>query len=123
MADDNAALVKAAEDFLAAAKSFNGDPIARMSLTRQADNLRLQAEDGMGTIMRQWDQVSGLPDVLISLLTDTHAGPSHDGVEHPHGHRHSREDPIRRHRNVQRPRRSCRSGRVCRSYVLHIGLR
>lgn len=57
MAQDNSALVEAAEQFLAAAKKFDGDPIARMRLTKHADNLRYQAEDGFGTIMRQWDQV------------------------------------------------------------------
>lgn len=34
-------LVKAAEDFLATAKSFDGNPLARMALVKQADNLPL----------------------------------------------------------------------------------
>ena len=54
---NNARLVKAAEDFLTAAKSFNGDPLARAELVKQADNLRYFAEDGMGTILRQLEQV------------------------------------------------------------------
>ena len=58
MASDNSALVKAAEEFLVAAKAFDGNPVSRMALTKQADNLRYQAEDPFGTIMRQWDQVN-----------------------------------------------------------------
>ena len=54
---EKATLVKAAEDFLSAAKSFDGDPIARMSLMKQADNLRYYSEDAIGTITRQWDSV------------------------------------------------------------------
>lgn len=57
MTSSNADLVKAAEDFLAAAQSFNGDPMARMGLVKQADNLRIHAEDGFGSILRQWDNV------------------------------------------------------------------
>ncbi|KAK3686895.1 hypothetical protein LTR37_019337, partial [Vermiconidia calcicola] len=56
--EGKAALVKAAEEFLAAAKSFDGDQLARMSLTKQADNLRYLSEDAFGTIYRQWDSVS-----------------------------------------------------------------
>ena len=55
---ENTALVKAAEDFLAAAKGFNGDPIARTELMKQADNLRYYSEDAGGTLFRQWDTVS-----------------------------------------------------------------
>lgn len=55
--NDKATLVKAAEEFLAAAKSFDGDPGARAALTKQADNLRYYSEDGFGTILRQWDSV------------------------------------------------------------------
>lgn len=56
--NDNAALIKAAEDFLAAAKKFKGDPIARMSLMNKADNLRLHSEDAMGTMYRQCNHVN-----------------------------------------------------------------
>lgn len=55
---DNTALIKAAEDFLAAAKNFNGDPVARAGLMKQADNLRWYSEDAGGTLFRQWDSVS-----------------------------------------------------------------
>lgn len=65
MSHDNTALVNAAEEFLAAAKSFDGNPIARMDLTRQANNLRIQSEDGFGTIIRQWDQVGAVQDGVI----------------------------------------------------------
>lgn len=55
---DKTALVQAAEDFLAAAKAFNGDDVmARAGLMKQADHLRLLVEDPFGTIMRQWDVV------------------------------------------------------------------
>lgn len=54
---DNTTLVKTAEQFLAAAKGFNGDPNERMKLVKQANNLRIQSEDGFGSILRQWDQV------------------------------------------------------------------
>lgn len=69
MTDTNNALVRAAEDFLAAAKGFNGDPLARMALVKQADNLRYQAEDGFGTIMRQFDQVCSVTDGAFACLT------------------------------------------------------
>jgi hypothetical protein len=57
----SAQLVKAAEEFLAAAKIFNGEPDARAALVKQADNLRYYAEDGFGTIFRQWDHVRIIP--------------------------------------------------------------
>ena len=56
-ATDNSALVKAAEDFLAAAKSFKGDPGARTNLMWKANNCRFFAEDAGGTMFRQWDTV------------------------------------------------------------------
>ncbi|GAB7365133.1 hypothetical protein MBLNU230_g6222t1 [Neophaeotheca triangularis] len=67
--DTNSALVEAAEKFLAAAKKFDGDPLERMALTKQADNLRYHAEDGFGTIMRQWDQVH--LTAALNIVTST----------------------------------------------------
>ncbi len=55
---DNTALVKEAEDFLAAAKSFDGNYLKRIDLTRRANNLRWLSEDAGGTLFRQWDTVS-----------------------------------------------------------------
>lgn len=54
---DNTALIQAAEDFLVAAKAFDGDPVARAGLMKQADNLRWYSEDAGGTLFRQWDSV------------------------------------------------------------------
>jgi len=67
MAKDNFELVKAAEEFLASAKAFDGNPIARMGLAKQADNLRYHAEDGLGTMLRQWDQLH--LTASLSILT------------------------------------------------------
>lgn len=57
LATEKAVLVKAAEEFLAAAKKFDGSPLARTALMKQADNLRYYSEDAFGTILRQWDSV------------------------------------------------------------------
>ncbi len=51
-------LVKAAEAFLATAKSFDGNPVARAAQMKQADNLRLYSEDALGTMLRLWDAIS-----------------------------------------------------------------
>ena len=46
LTQEKALLIKAAEDFLAAAKKFNGNPKDRVTLMNQADNLRFLSEDG-----------------------------------------------------------------------------
>ena len=56
-ATDKTALIKAAEDFLATAKKFDGDPVARTELTKKADDLRRYSEDAGGALFRQWDTV------------------------------------------------------------------
>lgn len=67
---EKAVLVKAAEDFLAAAKNFDGNPLARAALMKQADNLRYYSEDSFGTILRQWDSVctSGRNKYLVLTI-------------------------------------------------------
>lgn len=63
-ATEKAALIEAAEEFLAAAKKFDGDPIDRTELTKKADNLRWYSEDAGGALFRQWDTVG---EQLISV--------------------------------------------------------
>ncbi|KAF2763086.1 o-methyltransferas-like protein [Pseudovirgaria hyperparasitica] len=53
----NASLVAAAEDFLAAAKAFNGEPMGQMALVKKADKLRYLSEGPRDTIFRQWDTI------------------------------------------------------------------
>ncbi len=60
---DQAVLVKAAEECLAAAKNFNGGPEARMALLKQVDKLRYYSEDVEGVMSRHWDNV---PDMLTN---------------------------------------------------------
>lgn len=65
LTDEKAAIIKAAEDFLAAAKKFDGDPILRTELTKKADNLRWYSEDAGGALFRQWDTVCKLPTPIV----------------------------------------------------------
>lgn len=55
---DNSALVAAAEEFLAAAKSFNGEDGRRVDLMKQAYALRYHVEDARGMLFRHWEAVS-----------------------------------------------------------------
>ncbi|KAK5131067.1 hypothetical protein LTR08_001353 [Meristemomyces frigidus] len=66
---DTTTLVKAAEDFLASVKNFDGNPIARAALVKQADNLRYHSEDGFGTILRQFDGIH--LTAAMNVLTST----------------------------------------------------
>ena len=55
---DNSELVKAAEQLLAAAKEYQGDPLHKAGLLKQIDKIRYLAEGPVDTIFRQWDNVS-----------------------------------------------------------------
>ena len=58
----NAALIKAAEDFAAKVKTFDGsDPIAHSALLKEADNLRFLLESPFDRMMKQWEHVSSVP--------------------------------------------------------------
>lgn len=54
----NAELIKAEDEFAAAARQFNGDPISQMKLLKGADNLRYLLESPPDRMMKQWEHVS-----------------------------------------------------------------
>lgn len=56
--DKKAELIKAAESFTLAVKSFDGNPAEQMSLLKQADKLRFMIETPIDTVMKQWEMVS-----------------------------------------------------------------
>ena len=78
---DKATIVKAAEDILASAKSFDRDAIGRMRLAKEADNLRYYCEGAFGTIRRRSDSVrkcrgsrahrTDLPQIHLTAALDT----------------------------------------------------
>lgn len=51
----NAELIKAADEFAAAVKQFNGDPIAQSKLLKEADRLRFLLESPFDRMMKQWE--------------------------------------------------------------------
>ena len=54
----NAELIKAADEFAAAARQFNGDQNAQMKLLGEADRLRFLLESPFDRMMKQWEHVS-----------------------------------------------------------------
>lgn len=51
----NPELIKAAEEFTAAVKNFDGDPSEQMNLLKQTDKLRSLIETPFDTVMKQWE--------------------------------------------------------------------
>jgi hypothetical protein len=54
----NAQLIAAAEEFTAAVKAFNGDPVEQTKLVKQADKLMFMVQTPMDVIMQQWEMVN-----------------------------------------------------------------
>ena len=107
---DNTALIKAAEDFLTAAKRFDGDPVARADLTKQADNLRWYSEDAGGTLFRQWDAVRACSSSVGLRWLDT--------LDCRTSYLDQlwclRQDPQRWQHRLQKARGDCRPRRISR---------
>lgn len=62
----NAELIKAADEFAAAVKQFNGDQLAQMKLLKQADNLRFLLESPFDKMMKQWEHVSEFLVIVVN---------------------------------------------------------
>lgn len=67
--DMNTELIAAAEQFAAAVKDFNGDPLKQRGLLRQADKLRLLLETPMDVLTKQWEmsQCIAAMNLLVEL--------------------------------------------------------
>ncbi|KAF8860842.1 S-adenosyl-L-methionine-dependent methyltransferase [Acephala macrosclerotiorum] len=67
----NAELIKAAEDFAAAVKQFDGNQNEQMRLLKEADKLRFLLENPFDRIMKQWEDTSVIS--ALHLLVETGA--------------------------------------------------
>ncbi|KAL2063150.1 hypothetical protein VTL71DRAFT_6222 [Oculimacula yallundae] len=67
--EPNAALIAAADDFAAAVRSFNGDPVKQRQLLKEADRLRILLETPMDVLMKQWEmsQCIAALNLLVEL--------------------------------------------------------
>ncbi|KUJ18488.1 o-methyltransferase-like protein [Mollisia scopiformis] len=67
----NAELIKAADEFAAAVKNFDGDAMAQMKLLKEADRLRFLLESPFDRMMKQWESTSVIS--ALHLLVETGA--------------------------------------------------